>query len=182
MDSAYRVPDAFQTERYSLRRIAPADASSIFESYATDAVVTRHLTWLPHTKIDDTTEFVNAAIEEWETGRGFPLVVFARSDTGDLIGMFHPRAASYRVSYGYVLRASAWGKGCASEVMTWLVDHALSHPAIFRVEAFCDVDNPASARVMEKAGMTCEGILRRYFRHPNISDDPRDCVIYSKVR
>ncbi|MCZ2499553.1 N-acetyltransferase, partial [Xylophilus sp. Kf1] len=25
-------------------------------------------------------------------------------------------------------------------------------------------------------------ILRRYFRHPNISEAPRDCVIYSKVR
>ncbi|PTW38807.1 hypothetical protein C8N38_1267 [Rhodovulum kholense] len=29
--------------------------------------------------------------------------------------------------------------------------------------------------------MVREGILRRYFRHPNISDIPRDCFIYSKV-
>jgi RimJ/RimL family protein N-acetyltransferase len=35
---------------------------------------------------------------------------------------------------------------------------------------------------MEKAGMEREGILRRYFRHPSISEAPRDCVIYSKVR
>ena len=182
MDSAYRVPDAFQTERYSLRRIAPADASSIFESYATDAVVTRHLTWLPHTKIDDTTEFVNAAIEEWETGRGFPLVVFARSDPGDLIGMFHPRAASYRVSYGYVLARRAWGLGCATEVMAWLVEHALEHPRIFRAEAFCDVNNLASARVMEKVGMRREGVMKRYCLHPNVSDVPRDCLMYARVK
>ena len=96
--------------------------------------------------------------------------------------MFHPHLIGHRVSYGYVLRASAWGKGCASEVMSWLVDHALAHPGIHRAEAFCDVENSASARVMEKAGMVREGILRRFFRHPNISDAPRDRFIYSKVQ
>jgi RimJ/RimL family protein N-acetyltransferase len=45
---------------------------------------------------------------------------------------------------------------------------------IYRAEAFCDVDHPASARVMEKAGMEREGILRRYFRHPSISEAPRE--------
>ena len=182
MDSAYRVPDSFETARYSLRRIAPADASSIFESYAADAAVTRYLAWRPHTNIDDTTEFVKAATQEWETGRGFPLVVFARSDPDDLIGMFHPRAANSTVRHGYVLARRAWGLGCATEVMAWLVEHALAHPRIFRAEVFCDVDNPASARVMEKVGMSREGVLRRYFLHPNMSDVPRDCLMYAKVK
>ncbi|MGV1760920.1 GNAT family N-acetyltransferase [Rhizobium sp. A41-96] len=44
--------------------------------------------------------------------------------------------------------------------MRWEVGHALSHPAIFRAEATCDVENIASARVMEKAGVTKEGLLR----------------------
>ena len=30
--------------------------------------------------------------------------------------------------------------------------------------------------------MTFEGILRRYFVHPNISPEPRDCCLYAKVR
>ena len=182
MDSAYRVPETFETERYSLRRIAPADASSIFESYATDAAVTRHLAWRPHSNLKDTTDFVHAAMEEWESGRGFPLVVFAQSHASDLIGMFHPRAGGSTVSYGYVLAQRAWGRGCATEVMTWLVEHALAHPRIFRAEAFCDVDNPASARVMEKVGISREGVLRRYFLHPNMSDVPRDCLMYAKVK
>lgn len=46
----------------------------------------------------------------------------------------------------------------------------------------CDVDNPASARVMEKAGMTREGILRRWHIAPNISPEPRDCIVCAKVR
>jgi hypothetical protein len=53
---------------------------------------------------------------------------------------------------------------------------------IFRVWALCDVDNLASARVMEKVGMQREGILRRWILHPNLSDEPRDVYCYSVVK
>ena len=43
-------------------------------------------------------------------------------------------------------------------------------------------DNPASARVLEKIGMTLEGQLRRYIEHPALSDEPRDVLMYSMVR
>jgi RimJ/RimL family protein N-acetyltransferase len=44
------------------------------------------------------------------------------------------------------------------------------------------VENIASARVMEKAGMAREGLLRRYVVHPNISAEPRDAYLYAVVR
>jgi [ribosomal protein S5]-alanine N-acetyltransferase len=182
MDRIYRIPDSFETSRYHLRRVTPEDASQIFESYASDAIVTKHLGWRPHAALRETESFVESAAGEWETGRGFPLVVFTRTDPDDLIGMFHPHVGRGRVNYGYALARRVWGYGCATEILTWLVDHALAHPAIFRAEAFCDVDNLASARVMQKAGMTKEGVLRRYFVHPNVSEHPQDCVMYARVR
>jgi RimJ/RimL family protein N-acetyltransferase len=63
-----------------------------------------------------------------------------------------------------------------------IVDWGLSQNAIFRIWALCDVDNLASARVMEKIGMEKEGILRRCIIHPNVSDDPRDVYCYSMVK
>ena len=54
--------------------------------------------------------------------------------------------------------------------------------AIFRIWAVCDLDNFASARVLEKAGMQREGVLRRYILHPNISSEPRDVYCYATVR
>jgi RimJ/RimL family protein N-acetyltransferase len=65
-----------------------------------------------------------------------------------------------------------------SEVAHW----ALRQPEIFRISAVCDVENIASARVMEKAGLIREGLLRRWLVHPNISDKPRDCFAYAKAR
>ena len=62
--------------------------------------------------------------------------------------------------------------------MNWF----LAQPEIFRIGSVCDVENPASARVMEKAGMQREGILRRWIIHPQMSDQPRDCYCYSIVK
>lgn len=177
----YRLPEAFDTTRYHLRRVRPGDARAIFDSYASDAEVTRFLGWKAHRSVTDTAAFLEVAVSEWDKGVGFPTVVFDHA-TGDLIGMFHPKLLGHRVNYGYVLQRAAWGRGCATEIMLWLVEHALAHPLVYRTEAFCDLDHAASARVLEKAGMAREGILRRYFVHPNLSAAPRDCIMFAKVR
>lgn len=176
MTNPYRLPAEFETDRYHLRRLQADDAQAIFDGYATDEEVTRFLGWKPHQSIADTSMFLEIAKAEWDVGTGFPVVTFDQV-SGELMGMFHPRVIDHRVIHGYVLRRSAWGRGCATEVMCWLVEHALGHPMVHRAEAFCDIDNHASARVMQKAGMEYEGILRRYFRHPNLSESPRDCMI-----
>ncbi|MGO4668694.1 GNAT family N-acetyltransferase [Bosea sp. 2RAB26] len=80
------------------------------------------------------------------------------------------------------MQRSAWGRGCMTEVLSWEVQHALCYPGIFRVEAFCDVENVGSARVMEKVGMIREGLLQRRLLSPNILNEPRDCFVYAKVR
>ncbi len=179
MSEPYRLPEVFRTERFVVRRVQDADAEAIFEAYATDAAVARYMSWRPHGDLAETRAYVAACGREWEEGSGFPSVILA---DGRLVGMIHPRLLERGVSYGYVVRADFWGRGCASEVLGWEVRHALAHPAVFRAEAFCDVENPASARVMEKAGMSREGVLRRFFRHPNLSDEPRDCLMYAAVR
>ena len=62
------------------------------------------------------------------------------------------------------------------------MDWIKQQPGVFRFSAVHDVDNPASGRVMEKAGMAFEGIMRRAAIHPNISDEPRDVALYAWVR
>ena len=72
--------------------------------------------------------------------------------------------------------------GQAGRALGALVDRALEQPGIWRAWAFCDAENPASARVMEKAGMSFEGRLRRWHVAPNVSSEPRDCLAYAMVR
>jgi RimJ/RimL family protein N-acetyltransferase len=66
-----------------------------------------------------------------------------------------------------------------TEAVKGVIGWALKQPEIFRIWAVCDVDNLASARVMEKAGMQGEGRLCRWSVHPNISAQPRDSYCFS---
>ncbi|WOI57459.1 GNAT family N-acetyltransferase [Palleronia sp. LCG004] len=180
--SSYRLPEEFETQNYYLRRPDVEDAAAIFAAYSSDATVTKYLTWLPHQNVSQTVAHLEASNADWDQGKRYAFLAFHRDRREVPLGMFDARPAGFAVSYGYVLRASAWGQGCASEIMRRLVGHALSHRSVFRAEAFCDVENTASARVLEKAGMSREGLLRRYLVHPNLSDEPRDCLVYSRVR
>ena len=87
-----------------------------------------------------------------------------------------------KVEVGYALARPYWGKGYMTETLRAMINLAFTQLDIFRVQAFCDVDNLGSARVMEKAGMQREGLLRRYVLHPNISDEPRDVYLYAIVK
>jgi RimJ/RimL family protein N-acetyltransferase len=182
MSEPYRLPEEFETKRYLVRRIRPSDADAVFAGWSSDPEVTKYLIWAPHTDISQARDFAERGDRDWRDGVSFPAVISPLGAPRTLIGMVHPRPLARRVSYGWLIRRDHWGQGVASEVVAYAVDHALSHPAIFRAEATCDVDNIASARVMEKAGMVREGLLRRHGMHPNVSDEPRDSFLYAKVR
>jgi [ribosomal protein S5]-alanine N-acetyltransferase len=92
------------------------------------------------------------------------------------------RPVSYRLGYGYVLARQFWGQGLMTEVLTAAVEWALVQSDVWRIGDVCDVDNLASARVMGKAGMKKEALLRRWSMHPNVSDEPRDCFSFARYR
>jgi RimJ/RimL family protein N-acetyltransferase len=62
--------------------------------------------------------------------------------------------------------------------VAWAVDLS----GVYRIWAVCDVENTASARVLEKLGMVRERVLRKWIIHPNVSPVPRDCYVYARVR
>lgn len=57
---------------------------------------------------------------------------------------------------GYVVHPDVAGRGVASDLARGLLSAAFDHLGLRRVTASCNADNPASARVMEKAGMRRE--------------------------
>lgn len=164
----------------TLRRLTLEDAEAIFRTYAQDGEVTRFLTWLPHRQIEETRAFIRTEIEAWDAGTEFTWAILRKG--GALIGGIALRRQGHKVDFGYVLARPHWGQGFAVEALQPLVNWAMSQPDVFRVWAVCDMENPASARVMEKVGMTREGILRRWVIHPQAGDRPRDCLCYSVVK
>lgn len=175
------LPDTFETARLRLRSPRLEDAAAMFDGWTSDPECTRYLIWRPHQSVHETVEFLQRALQGTEPELGRPWLI-ERRDTGRIIGMIDLRLRDGVGDIGYVYRRDAWGHGFASEAARAVIDLGLAQPGVFRVWATCDVDNLASARVLEKAGMSREGLLRRYILHPNLSPEPRDAYIFAKVR
>ncbi|MEW6208891.1 MAG: GNAT family N-acetyltransferase [Acidobacteriota bacterium] len=173
-----RPPGNIETSRLKLRPPIIEDAESIFDRYAQDILVTRYLTWRPHSSILETQNFLRRCISAWADGSAFPWALIRKQDE-QLIGMAEIRIDRFKADIGYVLARPEWGKGYVPEAMKEVVDWAMRQEEIYRVWAVCDVENLASARVLEKIGMKREGLLSRWIMHPNISKEPRDCYCYS---
>ena len=175
-----RPPDSFKTTRLTLRRLEPQDDELIFAAYAQDPEVTKYLTWRPHRTVADTKAFVEGRINAWDAGTEFVWTILLNGSR--LIGGIALRLQDCKADVGYVIARPHWGHGYAPEALGALVQWALAQPAIHRVWAVCDIDNPKSARVMEKVGMIREGILRRWVFHPQAGSEPRDCLCYSIIK
>lgn len=177
-----RPPETFTTDRLAARLPKPGDAPAIFAAYASDPVVTRFLSWRAYTEIPPLEEWLAARAESWRSGSGQLSWLLTLRTTGEVAGYIGVDLRGNNVVLGYVLARKFWGQGLMAEPVRFLVDWALAQPEIFRVWAFCDLENPASARVMEKAGMQREGVLRRWFAAPAMGPEPRDCIVCAKVR
>ena len=171
-------PDILETERLRLRKPVLEDAEEIFRKYARDPEATKYLTRRPNASIDETRNFLRGHHQAWDEGKSFHWVIVRKEDD-QLLGTITARVTDHKWELGYVLARSYWGKGYMTEAVKRVVDWALKQKEIYRVWSVCDVDNIGSARVMEKAGMRREGVLRRWSIHPTISAEPRDSYCYS---
>ncbi len=157
------------------------DADVIFDKYAQDPDITKYLTWRPNRSVRETREFLRAILIAWREGRSYHWTIVRKEDQ-ELMGMINARVENHKWQIGYILARAYWGKGYMTEALRKLVGWALEQPEISRIWSVCDIENRASARVMEKAGMRREGTLPRWSVHPNLSPEPRDSYCYSVAR
>ena len=83
-------------------------------------------------------------------------------ENGALIGAIglHSVSVHEKAEMGYWLGKEYWGKGYASEAAKCMVKFGFEQLHLHRIFAHYFMHNPASRRVMEKAGLKFEGVLR----------------------
>lgn len=178
------------TDRIVFRPPSVTDADAIFAGWTSRPEATRYLEWATHTDVDQTRAFLAECVGDWQRRpqKRYAWVI-ARADDPDEapVGMIELNLEGRTASVGYIIAPDHQGQGLATEALSHLVAAALDQPAIRRVYATADVDNAASARVMEKAGMRREGQIGAYASRPNLGGDPaasapRDALLYAAVR
>ena len=151
----------FETERLILRKMEVSDVSD-FYSYASREETSRYLLWSPHQSEYSTRYVLESIKRDYRAGTYFELAVILR-ESGKMIGtsgITSFDAQNRVVEIGYVLSPDYWGMGLAREAASVLMNFAFCELGANRVEAKYMKGNESSRRVMEKLGMTFEGIQR----------------------
>jgi ribosomal-protein-alanine N-acetyltransferase len=175
-------PTAFKSNRLALRPPAATDAGRLFTDYTSDPQIVRWLPWQRHRSVEETSALINQSAEADAARSSYLFAIVSQEDQATPLGLLNFGGNGHCVSLGFGLVRYSWGRGYAKEVARAAVEWLLCQPPVWRVWAYCDTENTASVRVLEQAGMTCEGMARRYAVHPNVSATPRDCYLFAKVK
>lgn len=168
-----------ETDRLILRKFKIEDAEAMYNGWVTDKECNKYLTWDIHKNIDQTKKILKSWINEYENG-SYNWIVELKS-TKELIGAISAVNVSKKdlnCEIGYCYDSKYWGNGYATEALKRVIDYLLNDCNFHLVEARYISGNPASGKVMEKAGMKKEAVLkdRRINKH---TKELNDLIIYS---
>lgn len=168
-----------ETERLVLRPFTDQDAPQVHRLLGSPDIARTTLN-LPYPYPDGAAgAWIATHAEQVEQGEGVNWAITHKEDDAIMgtislgFAMKHARG-----SLGYWLGVPFWNHGYMSEAALAVTNYAIDNLSLHRVEAMCFPRNDASRRVMEKAGLSFEGVLTGYFRKAGIFED---VALYAKV-
>ncbi|MBK9324366.1 MAG: GNAT family N-acetyltransferase [Bdellovibrionaceae bacterium] len=171
-----------ETKRLILRPYRESDLADIF-AYASHPEVSKFVPWEAHIAIEDSKKFLDLVKLSTRTIRDKLYYVFAvrLKESGQVVGSIDFKNVNPCIGQiDYALGFDFWNKGIMSEAAEAIRDWAFENlPKMVRLQAFCVADNVGSSRVMEKIGMTREGMRRKAFV---LKGNPVDLIDYAIVR
>lgn len=169
-----------ESERLILKKITIEDAEE-FYNLASNPKVARYLKWEEHKSINETKEFIDSLIKEYEVGRISSWGIYDKETTKfmGLIGLVEFNKEFLRCEIGYWIGEPYWNKGYMTEALNCITEFCFKELNCKRVQTKHALENPASGKVMIKNGFEKEGILRNYIF---IKNRTWDTVMYSKIQ
>jgi ribosomal-protein-alanine N-acetyltransferase len=176
----HKGTQTIKTERLLLRRVTAADAEQMYNNWGADPEVMRYLRMKPRKSVDECREKLEEWAKKYENDDYYFWGIEMKD--GPLFGtvgayMLHPDEEAAEL--GYCIGRAFWGSGYVAEALKGVFAYLFGEVRLNRIEAAHSVNNPASGRVMEKAGMTREGLCRQKYK---AADGFQDSVIYGILR
>lgn len=148
-------PQFREGETVDLHTIEKADAAFLQRTVNDPRVRTNLLAVEP----------VNGSEEaDWIESRGdddgADLLVCVDGEPVGSVGLKPPNEVWGTAEIGYMIAHDEWGNGYATDAVREICGYAFEERRLDKVYATVYATNPASRRVLEKAGFTEEGVLR----------------------
>ena len=136
--------------------------------------------WGPNTE-GETEAFVFACARTWDDPDGARRVWAAEHPASGVVGIGELKvhdAIHRQGEISYAVHIDLWRRGIGERIARGLLEQAFVARQLHRVVATCDPRNVASARVLQKVGMTYEGRMRHTLL---LRDGWRDSDVYSML-
>lgn len=167
---------------HMIRNYCMADAPSLAK-YANNPKIACNLRdSFPHPyHMDDAQQWLARVVETDSR------TVFAIATSHEVIGSIGLAPGEdihrFTAEMGYWLAEPFWGKGIMTQAVKAMTDYGISVLKLNRIHADPFTTNPASARVLEKAGFTREGTIRAsVFKNGKILDQYIYAYIAPEIR
>lgn len=150
------------TARLNLRQPSMADYE-VFHAILSCPEVTQFSNWADAPKRGEVERPLKWMCEAFGKRKGCAWMIEDRA-TQTLLGAIRFNCLdtrNRRAEVGYELHPTAWGKGYMDEALAAVVTCGFGPFGLNRLEAWTLPGNPASDRVLEKAGFQYEGTLRQ---------------------
>ena len=146
-----------QTDRLILRRFVESDAEAMFQNWASSAENLTYVTWDPHSDVEVTRHSIHNWVASYANPNYYKWAICLKEKPEQVIGdisivEIHEEDLSCEI--GYVLGKNYWGRGVMAEALKAVLDFCFTQAGFQKVRARYASLNPASGRVMEKAGMS----------------------------
>ena len=146
-----------QTDRLILRRFVESDAEAMFQNWASSAENLTYVTWDPHSDVEVTRHSIHNWVASYVNPNYYKWAICLKEKPEQVIGdisivEIHEEDLSCEI--GYVLGKNYWGRGVMAEALKAVLDFCFTQAGFQKVRARYVSLNPASGRVMEKAGMS----------------------------
>ncbi len=151
-----------ETERLILRRFSKDDAQAMFNNWASDAEVTKFMTWPPYERVEDVAGYLGYVENLYANGElHWAIELKEIGEPVGAISVVKMNEAVKSLEIGYGIGRKWWHKGITSEAFAAVIKFLFENTDVNRIEAVHDTNNPNSGRVMLKCGLKYEGTLRQ---------------------
>lgn len=169
-----------ETNRLLLRPFTAADAP-VVRKLAGEEEVARNTLAMPFPYLEGMAEsWISTHLTDFNDGKSVIWAITLK-DTGEVAGAI---GLSLQLHFlladmGYWIGKQYWNKGYCTEAVRKVLDFGIRQMNLHKISASHFGNNPASGRVMQKAGMTYEATLRSHMFHWN---EYKDLVYYGFFR
>ena len=157
-----------ESERLILRQFVLEDDKAMFNNWASDAEVTKYLTWPDHKSLDISKQVLRDWVNNYKNPDFYQWAIIVKDFSIEPIGsisVVHQDEEVGMAHIDYCIGRKFWHEGITSEALKMVINFLFDEVHVNRIESRHDPRNLNSGRVMKKCGMIYEGTLRQSDRN-----------------